>query len=664
MNSEIERAREALFAIPADCDRGTWLKVGMAFNEAGGSFEDFHDWSQHGSNYTGRKDVLTMWESIEPNGGITRRSLFKVAAEHGYHLNHNRITATARAMLATRDTEKPSEPRKGLSAQSVWDRCKIAPEDHGYIMAKAGTPSGLRVVPTNDLLKIRGECMAGWLVVPVNDGAGVLTSLQFIAPPDVAKALAARDVPVKLNLPGAQMAGTFTVGDMEAGATVYLVEGIGTAWACWKATGRAAVVCFGWGMVKARAAELRARDSSATLVIVPDVGKEADAESIARDVGGTVAAMPEGWPTNSDLCDLGLRDGFDAVDAILSNAQPLTAPESRYRLLKSADLRNLPPLTWRIHSVLPAEGLASIYGPSTSGKSFLALDAAAAIASGRKWFGLRVTQAPVVYCALEGEAGLRRRVEAWEMHHGEQLPVNLVIQSFKLTEPQDVQDLAAAVASTGNGSVTILDTLNRAAPTADENSSKDMGTILEAAKALQGMTGGLVVLVHHTGKDAAKGLRGHSSLFAALDAALEVTRTGDRREWALTKSKDGEDGARHAFTLCVMTLSADSDNLPVSSCVVVPDGSATEIKRVNLPQGGNQKLAWEAIKSLFKDGMMGKEGAPPYRRCIELEKAITHVASRLLCAQDRRTERARQAIIGLASRGVLGCNDGWLWTTS
>ena len=70
------------------------------------------------------------------------------------------------------------------------------------------------------------------------------------------------------------------------------------------------------------------------------------------------------------------------------------------------------------------------------------------------------------------------------------------------------------------GAVVFLDTLNRAAPTADENSSKDMGEILSAAKLLQSLINGLVVLVHHTGKDATKGLRGHSSLFAALDAAV------------------------------------------------------------------------------------------------------------------------------------------------
>jgi hypothetical protein len=79
-----------------------------------------------------------------------------------------------------------------------------------------------------------------------------------------------------------------------------------------------------------------------------------------------------------------------------------------------------------------------------------------------------------------------------------------------------------------SGGVLCLDTLNRAAPTADENSSRDMGEILEAAKRLQAATGGLVVLVHHTGKDSSRGLRGHSSLFAAMDAAVEVSRDGDR----------------------------------------------------------------------------------------------------------------------------------------
>lgn len=159
-----------------------------------------------------------------------------------------------------------------------------------------------------------------------------------------------------------------------------------------------------------------------------------------------------------------------------------TADTQRYRLLGSADLHALPPLSWCVCGVLPSVGLAGLYGPSGSGKSFLALDMAAAIAEGSRWFDRRVVTTPVVYCALEGESGFKLRVQAWEKHNGRPLPdrLRMVLQSVTLTEPQDVKDLAAVAPA---GSVIVIDTLNRTAPTADENSSKDMGQILEAAKA-------------------------------------------------------------------------------------------------------------------------------------------------------------------------------------
>ena len=139
----------------------------------------------------------------------------------------------------------------------------------------------------------------------------------------------------------------------------------------------------------------------------------------------------------------------------------------------------------------------------------MAFDLAASIADGEPWFNCRVTAAPVVYVALEGEAGFKLRAKAWELHHGRSLPddLHMVMQPFTLTDdPRDVTDLSAVVPA---GAAVFIDTLNRAAPTANENDSADMGGILQAAKRLQSLTAGLVVLVHHSGKDATKGLRGH-----------------------------------------------------------------------------------------------------------------------------------------------------------
>jgi putative DNA primase/helicase len=102
-----------------------------------------------------------------------------------------------------------------------------------------------------------------------------------------------------------------------------------------------------------------------------------------------------------------------------------------------------------------------------------------------------------------------------------------------------------------------------------------MGLILSHAKRLSAGVQGLVVLVHHTGKDAARGLRGHSSLFAALDGAIEVSRDAlGNRGWSVAKSKDGQDGVAHNFSLKVHTLGKDADGDEITSCSVERTASA------------------------------------------------------------------------------------------
>lgn len=244
----------------------------------------------------------------------------------------------------------------------------------------------------------------------------------------------------------------------------------------------------------------------------------------------------------------------------------------KFKLLSSKDLAEIPPLKWVVRGVMPSTGLGAIYGPSGSGKSFLALDMCAAISEGTSWFGHRVEQTPVIYVALEGEGGMKLRVQAWEQHHDRQLSNEMrwILQSFNITEKQDLAELIAAIQSIHTKSaVVVIDTLNRASPTADENSSKDMGAIIEGAKTIQTMLGGLCILVHHTGKDLGKGMRGHSSLFAALDASIEVKRNDNHREWKVAKSKEGEDNICHYFSLETVEMGETEYQESINSCVVI-----------------------------------------------------------------------------------------------
>ena len=239
-----------------------------------------------------------------------------------------------------------------------------------------------------------------------------------------------------------------------------------------------------------------------------------------------------------------------------------------------------------------------------------------------------------------------------------------LLQSLDIRLPADRADLVQAARAAGfAGGVLAIDTLNRAAPGMDENDSKSMGEAIGALKAIQAALGGLVLLVHHTGKDATKGLRGHSSLHAALDAAIEVTRDGDRREWKMNKSKDGEDGEAHPFRLDVVEVGTDEDGEPITSCVIVPEESTDETFRRNLPpKSGNQRIIWDALGDVLKASPhYGKAGAAPTRPCVDLSDAIEKTRSRLVCDTKRQTERTQAALTGLINRGLIEHREGWLW---
>lgn len=524
---ELERARSALNAIDSGCSREKWIQIGMATKAARLFFEDFHNWSKGSSNYLNEKDCLIAWESFDKSGGITEATLFRMAIEAGWKdhrgkdasiIINNKNSKHEQNKRVTKDTVVNDDVR----ALGIWNISLLADKAHPYIVRKQGSPDGLRVYPSDaPRLTITGQNVAGYLVVPCMNN-GKIQTLQFI-PPNGGE---------KLNLNGSKFNdGYFVVGQInDAIKCIYICEGVGQAWAIHRAASASAVVCFGSGRIPRIANILRKQYPRTELIIVPDCGKESDAEDVANSIGGHWIELPSTMPSNYDVNDYALEHGYEKL-AHLLNAK--NTPTMRYTILSSYDLLSAPLMRWMVYGVLPAEGLAALYGASGSGKSFLTLSMGAAIATGDNcWFGHRITQVPVTYVCLEGDAGMSKRLKAWSLYFKRSLPdpLRFITQPFDFLS-NDVLELAKAVISAGgaNGLV-IIDTLNRAAPGADENSSVDMGKIIAAAKELQSLIGGLVLLVHHTGKDARRGLRGHSSLYASLDAAIEVIKTDSRRE--------------------------------------------------------------------------------------------------------------------------------------
>jgi RecA-family ATPase len=86
----------------------------------------------------------------------------------------------------------------------------------------------------------------------------------------------------------------------------------------------------------------------------------------------------------------------DVLDRIEAEAD--AAPTPRFRLLSIADVERLPKQTYLIDGVLPEGAAVMLYGAPGDGKTFLALDIALTIATGRAtWFGRTVKAGRAVY---------------------------------------------------------------------------------------------------------------------------------------------------------------------------------------------------------------------------------------------------------------------------
>lgn len=247
---------------------------------------------------------------------------------------------------------------------------------------------------------------------------------------------------------------------------------------------------------------------------------------------------------------------------------------SRFGPVPIYNLATGEPPRWIIKGVLPDAELGILFGASGSGKTFVALDFAFAVAMGLPWRGRRVKKGKVVIIAAEGGSGIGRRGEALARYHGFDLrdvfDVHVITAAPNFLDSEDIAEVIAQIEALGDVDLVIVDTLAQVTPGANENTSEDMGRALANLRLLHAATLAMVLAVHHAGKDLSKGSRGWSGIKAAADVQIEVVRHEDNtREIVIEKMKDGEDGLRWPFKLEVVDLGIDEDGDPVTSCVAV-----------------------------------------------------------------------------------------------
>ncbi len=179
MATDIDRARGALHAIPPNLPRDDWHRVGRSAIAAGLPVDDVVEWSRNAPNFKSEQDVRAAFRTITPDGGTGPGTLFQAARDAGW-TDNVKPHAQRPAKAAVSPAEPLRKPAAGMGADEVFARGERVTNAHGYVVQKAaaGVPlDGLRVLPADDALRIRGESMASALAVAAYGPDGALQSL-------------------------------------------------------------------------------------------------------------------------------------------------------------------------------------------------------------------------------------------------------------------------------------------------------------------------------------------------------------------------------------------------------------------------------------------------------------------------------------------------------
>lgn len=215
----------------------------------------------------------------------------------------------------------------------------------------------------------------------------------------------------------------------------------------------------------------------------PPVG--ARSEYIYNVIGN----LKENGLTCEQVCQLALKHQNGFAEKLEGNAERITKEVTRcysrtttptthtatdfnaasaVTFMRRSQLSSLKPPSFLVEDWLPDDGLICITGEPGTGKTFLALDLAACLATGLPFMGKAVKPTQVLYITPEGRSGLDLRVKAWEKVHSLSVPddrMAFCTQSLLLNTDDDHKALMRAleeiVQTEGCFGLVIIDTIAR-----------------------------------------------------------------------------------------------------------------------------------------------------------------------------------------------------------
>jgi hypothetical protein len=332
--------------------------------------------------------------------------------------------------------------------------------------------------------------------------------------------------------------------------------------------------------------------------------------------GGVQAAvlpLPD-LPPKGDVSDWLERGGNVELLARMAEmpegeAPPRQAkPPAKFALVR-ADLLDFNEPEYLVEGLIETETLGLMFADPGAGKTFVALDIGASVATGRPFHGRAVRKGAVVYICGEGQKGIKRRLVAWERHHGASLagaPLYVSEVAARFLDAESIKAVVEAIdaAAAGAGvpiALIIVDTLNRNMGAGDESSAKDMSAFVAAIDDVRTRYEACAMVIHHTGHGNKERARGSMVMLGAVDCEFRIDKTGDNGLTMVnTKQKDGPNAAPIGFDLVAVEIGRMRNGEPFTSAAL------TEVE-ASAPSAGRKmpaalRLALETFLEAKKRG--------------------------------------------------------------
>lgn len=270
------------------------------------------------------------------------------------------------------------------------------------------------------------------------------------------------------------------------------------------------------------------------------------------------------------------------VEAAPGQEHMSTLDRLRSMLVTMDEVADRPAPVPLVHGLLNLATEAWLIGAPGSLKSFVALDLAGHVGSGRDWQGHRVRKGKVLYIAAEGADGMTLRTRAWLKVHGDPGDVIFLPYPVQVKSNDGQWEALVQLSRELDPDLIIIDTQARVSVGLEENSATDMGVLISAVGSLKRATGACVLVVHHTGRNGGDA-RGSSALDGAQDTELKVVRAEPRSSLVCKlvqdKQKDMAEGDGSGLVLRLKPVDLGLDPVSdraLSSLVVLSPGDQWE----------------------------------------------------------------------------------------